>query len=60
MRFKPRSEFSHTVGKRAVIPNEVRDLTNDQESPVVQSVPNAPSVGSFSRDCGIRMTRLDL
>ena len=32
MRLEPRSERNHTVGKRAVIPNEVRDLTNGDRS----------------------------
>jgi hypothetical protein len=57
MRFKLRSERSHTVDKRAVIPNEVRDLTTDDRSRNGLSVLNA----IFGRSiAALRMTRLYL
>ncbi len=46
--------------KHAVIPNAVRDLTNGLGSHNQICVTRTSSARSFSRDCGIRMTRIVL
>jgi hypothetical protein len=50
----------NAVVKLAVIPNEVRDLANCDGSRNEICVTKASIVRSFSRACGIRMTRIVL